>query len=153
MKKLYTFALLSIAFLMVSCSRESDESTALSNEALVSLIKQTEATDVDAAVSRINAQNFRLRMNSIAKNSLAGHGDMAVSYAMNSMLVKEYLNNDGEVTGYDVMYHSPADPNSSDGWLWASYDANGDPTYDVNLRGANCNSCHGKENTLVLGNK
>ncbi len=153
MKKLYTLLTLSIAILMVSCSRESDESTALSDEALISIVHQTDVSDVISSVARMKSQDFRIRMNSIAKNSLTSEGNMAVTYAVNSMLVKEYINIEGAVTGYDVMYRAPADPNSSNGWLWASYDANGNPTYGVNLKGASCNSCHGKSGTLALDMK
>lgn len=150
MKKLYTLALLSIAVVMVSCSRESDEATALSDDALISVVHQTDVADVTSSIARMTKQNFRIRMNAIAKNSLSAEGNMSVSYAVNSMLVKEYFDHRGVVTGYDVMYRAPADPNASSGWLWASYDANGNPTYSVKLRGANCNSCHGKESGLVL---
>lgn len=153
MKKLYTLAILATALVLASCSRESDESTALSDEALISVVNQTEVLDVGVSIARMKSQDFRIRMNAIAKNSLSAEGNMSVTYAVNSMLVKEYLNTKGEVTGYDVMYKAPADPNSSGGWLWASYDQDGHPTYSVNLRGANCNSCHVKSSTLVLDGK
>jgi len=39
----------------------------------------------------------RIRMNAIAKSSLAGQGDIALTYAVNSMLVKEYINNEGKI--------------------------------------------------------
>ncbi len=153
MKKLYSLAVLATALVLASCSRESDESTALSDDALISIVKQTDVLDVGVSIARMKSQDFRIRMNAIAKNSLSAEGNMSVTYAVNSMLVKEYLNTKGEVTGYDVMYKAPSDPNSVDGWLWASYDQDGHPTYSVNMRGTNCNSCHGKSSTLVLDGK
>jgi len=153
MKKLYTLIVLATALILTSCSRESDESTALSDEALITVVKQTDVLDVGSSIARMKSQDFRIRMNAVAKNSLSAEGNMSVTYAVNSMLVKEYLNSKGDVTGYDVMYKAPADPNSSGGWLWASYDQDGHPTYGVNMRGATCNSCHGKSNTLVLDEK
>lgn len=150
MKKLYTLALLSITFVMVSCSRESDDSAALSDNAMITLVDQTDVTEIGSSVARMKAQDFRIRMNAIAKKSLSAEGSMSVTYSVNSMLVKEYINREGAVTGYDVMYKAPADPNSSNGWLWASYDANGNPTYGVNMKGVSCNSCHGKSAGLVL---
>lgn len=151
MKKLATLSLLSIALLMVSCSREADEATSLSDEALISMVKQTEAIDVSSSVVRMKAQDFRIKMNAIAQNTLSANGKMSVTYAVNSMLVKEYFDHNGLVTGYDVMYKAPADPNSSDGWLWASYDENGNPTYPVAMKGAKCNSCHNPSGAMVLG--
>ncbi len=154
MKKLYSLAILSVALVMVSCSRESDEATTISDAALISSVQNTtDVIDVNSSVVRMKSQDFRIRMNAIAKNSLSAEGEMSVTYAVNSMLVKEYINKDGAVTGYDVMYKAPADPNSSNGWLWASYDASGNPTYGVNMKGASCNSCHGHSNTLVLETK
>lgn len=154
MKKLYSLTILSIALVMGSCSRESDEATSISDAALISSVQtSTDVIDVNSSVVRMKSQDFRIRMNAIAKNSLSVDGEMSVTYAVNSMLVKEYIDKDGAVTGYDVMYKAPADPNSSNGWLWASYDASGNPTYGVNLKGASCNSCHGRSNTLVLDAK
>lgn len=154
MKKLLSLTTLAIIFLMASCTRESDETTTISDDALISIVNQADQSeaDVDASIARLKSQNFRIRMNAIAKNSLSADGKMSVSYAVNSMLVKEYFNSNGDVTGYDVMYRAPADPNSNQGWLWASYDANGNPTYGVDMKGASCNSCHGKTNSFVLGN-
>ncbi len=150
MKKLYTLSSLAFCLMMASCSRESDESASISDESLITVVKQSNNDVAAASVSRMKKENFRIRMNDIARNSMAGKGEMAVTYATNSMLVKEYLDEQGKVTGYDVMYKAPADPNAHEGWLWASYDADGNSTYSVNLKGNSCNSCHGKSSNLVL---
>jgi hypothetical protein len=150
MKKLYTLSTLAVCLLMASCTRESNETTSISDESLIKVVKQSNNEEAGATVLRMKKQDFRIRMNDIARNSMAGQGEMAVTYASNSMLVKEYLDEQGRVTGYDVMYKAPADPNAHEGWLWASYDAEGNSTYSVNLKGNSCNSCHGKSSNLVL---
>lgn len=147
MKKFFSYplALAGVLFLLSSCSQETDNMPGISDAALNSLVKQTDLSDYSNPVTKNRSEGIRIL--SSLKHSAASKG----LYANNTLFVKEYHDARGAVTAYDVMYKASADPSASDGWLWASFDADGNTTYSVNMRGATCKSCHGGGSEILSG--
>lgn len=153
-KLLFTLSAIAFVLVVVSCSREKDDSAGVSDDALISMVHSSDLVTVEANNSSARQQQnptFRLRMNHIAATACNGsfHTLPAV-FPANSILVKEYLDPSGAVTASDVMYKAPVDSRSEGGWLWASYDANGNNTYSSARRANSCNSCHAEGTDKVL---
>ena len=148
MKNKLLLTLSAVAFVLVvaSSSREKDDSAGVSDEALISMVQSEDLVNVDAHSTDARLQNtpaFRLRMNRVAANACNGSfHTLPTVFPANSILVKEYLDPSGTVTGRDVMFKAPGDSRSDGGWLWASYDADGQNTYSSSRRSNSCNSCH-----------
>ncbi|MBK7850156.1 MAG: cytochrome P460 family protein [Bacteroidetes bacterium] len=154
-KLLLSLSIAAFVFAVSSCSREKDDSPGLSDNALISLANSNDLVNVDvhSTDSRLSqAPAFRIRMNHIAADACndSFHSLPAV-FPASSVLVKEYLDASGTVTARDVMYKAPADSRSDGGWLWASYDADGQNVYSASRRGSSCNSCHSGGTDKVIG--
>jgi hypothetical protein len=122
---------------IVSCTKDAQESTGISD---VSLSSMTNSSDLTLArTTHTDEGDLLIKMNSIA--SKASTNDIN-SYPVNSMIVKEKLDANGKVLRYSVMYKAPADKNSNDGWLWSEYDAEKHVIYSNSERGMSCQSCH-----------
>ncbi|REJ85301.1 MAG: hypothetical protein DWQ44_01210 [Bacteroidetes bacterium] len=136
--------LLIAALSISSCSKDvHQESTMITDEALSRLMTQTLSESGTTIVERKKSQGFRVKMNEIAHDSKGG------AYLPNSVMIKEYVNSIGEVSAYDLMVHAPNDSRSVNGWLWASFNADGETVYSVNARGAKCQSCHGPDRNIT----
>jgi hypothetical protein len=82
---------------------------------------------------------WNIKMNTIASQAYAKG---ATTFPMNSLIVKEKVDQSGKMTGYATMFRTTSDPNSSNGWVWTEYDASGHVIYDASNKGASCQSCH-----------
>lgn len=157
MKNKLLLSLSAIAFVLAvaSCSREKDDSAGVSDDALISLVHSEDLVTVNATGNaRLpQAPAFRLRMNRVAAKACNGsfHSLPAV-FPANSVLVKEYLDPAGFVTGCDVMYKAPGDSRSQGGWLWSSFDASGQNVYSASRRGNSCTGCHNGDHDKVIAN-
>ncbi len=146
MKKslLSIFCLISIMGVMQSCTKDNDSSssTSISDQTVARMASSSDGMTCLASSSKSlqTVSSFRIKMNSVASKAIS-NGQQA-SFPNNSMLVREALDQFGNVTGSDIMYRSEADPHSSNGWLWLSTDANGNVIYNASEKGANCQSCH-----------
>lgn len=146
MKKslLSVFCLVSILGFMQSCTKDCDSSssTSISDQSVARMAKSS--TDMiclsGSDKSFQTASSFRIKMNSVASRSYQ-NGERA-NFPNNSMVVREALDQNGNVTGSDIMYRSQSDPNAHNGWVWLSSNANGDVVYNASEKGAKCQSCH-----------
>ena len=122
--------------IMQSCTKENEEcsSTSISDQTIAQMVQSSSGLVymTSSAKSLQTPGNFRIKMNSTA----------ASTYPNNSMLVREALDQNGNVTGSDIMYRSMSDPNAHQGWIWTSLDENGEVIYNASERGAKCQSCH-----------
>ncbi len=146
MKKtlLSIFCLISIMAIMQSCTKETNESSSTSiSDQTIARVAHSSSDLVYMTASAKSLQtsgNFRIKMNSTAAGSIKSGGQTV--YPNNSMLVREALDENGNVTGSDIMYRSVSDPNAHNGWIWTSTDASGEVIYNASERGAKCQSCH-----------
>lgn len=139
-KKLYLFiCVIAGMAMMQSCTKEVESSASVSDQTL-SRMSQSSNDFVYLASSASTMSSFRVRMNSVAAK--AYQNGERVNFPANSMFVKEKLGSDGQVTAYDIMYRSSADPHSSNGWVWTETDSHGDVTYGSENKGASCQNCH-----------
>lgn len=129
--------------LLQSCTKEKDSSanTSLSDQSIARIAHSNSDLLLVSTFSKLSTQSsFRIKMNRIASNSfLSGQKN---DFPLNSMIVREAINENGIVTGYDIMYRSSSDLNSSFGWLWTRADGNGNVLISANEKGAQCQSCH-----------
>lgn len=88
--------------------------------------------------------DFKLKFNSIAQAALDANGELPVgeSFPLGSILVKEALNSNGEVTLLVVMKKDPDNKNAELGWVWAEYEPNGKVVISASDKGQACVSCH-----------
>lgn len=139
--------------IMQSCTKETDESssTAISDQTIARMTQSSSDLVYMTAASKSlqTSGNFRIKMNSTAASSKMIGGQIV--YPNNSMLVREALDENGNVTGSDIMYRSVSDPNAHNGWIWTSIDATGEVVYNASERGAKCQSCHSGNISSVNG--
>ncbi len=146
MKKtlLSIISLISIMGIMQSCTKENEEcsSTSISDQTIAQMVQSSSdlVYMTSSAKSLQTPGNFRIKMNSTAASAFRNSGKS--TYPNNSMLVREALDQNGNVTGSDIMYRSMSDPNAHQGWIWTSLDENGEVIYNASERGAKCQSCH-----------
>lgn len=130
--------------IMQSCTKETNESSSTSiSDQTIARVAHSSSDLVYMTASAKSLQtsgNFRIKMNSTAAGSIKSGGQTV--YPNNSMLVREALDENGNVTGSDIMYRSVSDPNAHNGWIWTSTDASGEVIYNASERGAKCQSCH-----------
>jgi hypothetical protein len=122
---------------LVSCTKDADESASISDASV-----NTMANSEDLVLSRTthtDAGDWQIKMNSVAAKAAA---EGIKNFPVNSMLVKEKHDANGNITGYAMMLKAPGDPNAVDGWLWSEYDAQQHLIYSNSERAVNCQSCH-----------
>ena len=138
------FCMISLLEIMQSCTKETEEnsSASISDETIARIAQST--TDLvymtASAKSLQTSGSFRIKMNKAAANAFKNVAQ--TNYPNNSMLVREAIDEKGNVTGSDIMYKSKADPFAHNGWIWTSLDAAGKVIYNASERGAKCQSCH-----------
>ena len=138
-KKLYLFiCVIAGMAMMQSCTKEVETSASVSDQTLSRMSQST--NDFVYLTSAATMSSFRIRMNKTA--SEAYQKGERLNFPANSMFVKEKLNAAGQVSAYDIMYRSSADPHSSNGWVWTETDEHGNVTYGSENKGANCQNCH-----------
>ena len=146
MKKslLSIICLISVLGVMQSCTKDNDScsSTNISDQTIARLANSSDGLTclASSSTSLQTVSSFRIKMNSVASKAI--NNGLQASFPNNSMLVREALDQNGNVTGSDIMYRSESDPHSSNGWLWLSTDANGNVIYNASEKGAKCQSCH-----------
>lgn len=146
MKKnlLSIFCLISLMGIMQSCTKETEESssTSISDQTIARMAQSS--TDLICMTTSNKAlqtsSSFRIKMNSAAAEAFR-KGDQS-NYPNNSLLVREAIDENGNVTGSDIMYRSKSDPNSHNGWIWTRTNSHGEVIYNASERGAKCQSCH-----------
>jgi len=132
-----------------SCTKETQSETSVSDQSIGQMIRQSNSAGTifssnDNQLKSSSAATYRIRLNKIAMDAtkLNSLEPLHSVYPSGAMLIKEYLDALGNVTAYDVMYKSASDPASFAGWVWCSFDAQGNTTYSSAMKGASCNSCH-----------
>ena len=121
------FCMISLLEIMQSCTKETEEnsSASISDETIARIAQST--TDLvymtASAKSLQTSGSFRIKMNKAAANAFKNVAQ--TNYPNNSMLVREAIDEKGNVTGSDIMYKSKADPFAHNGWIWTSLDAAG----------------------------
>ncbi len=146
MKKtlLSIFCMISLMGIMQSCTKENEEcsSTSISDQTIAQMVMSSPDLVYMTASSKSmqTSGNFRIKMNTTAAAAFKNGGKS--NYPNNSLLVREALDENGNVTGSDIMYKSKSDPNAHKGWIWTSLDENGEVIYNASERGAKCQSCH-----------
>ena len=139
--------------IMQSCTKEKGECgfTTISDQEVARIAHSSSDLVYMTAASKSlqTSGNFRIKMNSTAASSKMIGGQIV--YPNNSMLVREALDENGNVTGSDIMYRSVSDPNAHNGWIWTSIDATGEVVYNASERGAKCQSCHSGNISSVNG--
>src|SRR5687768_2147317 len=97
-------------FTFSSCTKESDCGANISDESVSRLASEDGFTFMTSA-SRLmsTVDSCRIRMNEIAQ--IAYNNGVRSDFPANSMFVKEKYDAAGNVTGFDIKYRAPADPN------------------------------------------
>ena len=130
--------------IMQSCTKENEESSStLISDQTIARIAQSSSDLVYMTASSKSLQtsgNFRIKMNAIAAAAFNNGGK--ANYPNNSMIVREAMDENGNVTGSDIMFKSSSDPNMHNGWIWTSISSAGEVIYNASERGAKCQSCH-----------
>ena len=124
---------------MVSCTKDSVDSANISDNALSAMAVSGSGFDVVHLTRTTDNSEWKIKMNDVASKAYA---ESCKNFPVNSMIVKEKYDASGSLTGYDVMYKSPGDVNSKDGWLWSQLSYDGRVIYASNMKGASCQSCH-----------
>lgn len=62
-----------------------------------------------------------------------------------SAIVKDVRSSSGVTMEYTVIYKDAANPLAGNGWLWAAFKPDGSVSYSIRDRGAECASCHSRE--------
>ncbi|MFN8166183.1 MAG: cytochrome P460 family protein [Bacteroidia bacterium] len=137
-RKLTLFACLFAGMaLMQSCTKETDSQATVSDQTLSRMASDNSGFTYMPASTMSTSK--------IKMNSIAAAARSTGNYPSNSMIVKEKYDAQGTLTGYDIMYRSSADHNSSGGWVWTSSDVHGNITYGSENRGASCQNCHSSQ--------
>ena len=87
--------------------------------------------------------NFRLRFNAVAASALDADLELppGAAFPTGSIIVKE-AHTGNTITLYAIMKKDPANPNASNGWLWAELGPTGTPVYGIMNKGGGCVPCH-----------
>lgn len=88
---------------------------------------------------------LKTRYNAIAANQLDSVGKikLGAKFPEHSMVVKELLNDKGDVELYAVLYKKSNHPNAdTKGWVWGYYNRDGSVRTSSALKGKDCNGCH-----------
>ena len=120
-----------------SCTKETQNDTTVSDQSIGQMVRQSSSNGT-VVVANAATNAFRIRMNRIA---LQASKENAVEpshgvYPSGAMMIKEYLDAQGNVTSYDVMLKSSTDPAAFHGWVWCSFDAEGNSTNNSAMKSA-----------------
>ena len=126
---------------LIACTKDQDNSTNISDVSLSAMTSSDDLITMRTTGSETKEQ-WVIKMNEAASRI---HSHDLNQYPANSMIVKEKHGTDGKISGYDVMYRSPGDANSVDGWLMCELDGNKNIIYSAAQKGVTCNSCHSIE--------
>ena len=88
---------------------------------------------------------LKTRYNNVASVQLDSLGKIKIGAAFpeESMIVKELLDNSGNIEIYAVLYKNTKHPNAdSKGWVWGYYNKDGTVRISSSLKGKDCNGCH-----------
>jgi len=85
---------------------------------------------------------FKLKFNSTAASALGSDGKLAQgsSFPNGSLILKEAYS--GSSLSLYVIMKKESSKFSTNGWLWAEIEPDGDTKYSVGEKGASCKSCH-----------
>lgn len=154
--KLTVALLLSLTTIVVACKKESvqetsktmveptplfEEITTLSNYTFY----QGDSSIVPSSPQSAHNAFFRVRFNAIAAAALTDNGKLPVNgtFPEGSIIVKDLYNSQtGNVVLYSVLKKDSSSMNSTNGWLWVEYEANGNMIYKITNKGNGCVSCH-----------
>jgi hypothetical protein len=137
MKK-YLLLFIVAGLAITSCTKEAENSASISDVTLASLATSGDF-QFQRTVNRNENARWKIQMNDVSSKVYAeGKSD----YPANSMIVKEKYDASGVVSGYDIMYNAPGDPNSDGEWLYSSVDVHGGIIIGVNNKGTSCKNCH-----------
>ena len=138
------FCMISVMGIMQSCTKEIEEnsSASISDQTIARMaLSTTDLVSITASEKSLQTSgSFRIKTNKAAADAFK-KGEQT-NYPNNSMLVRQAIDEKGNVTGSDIMYKSKADPFAHNGWIWTSLDAAGKVIYNASERGAKCQSCH-----------
>lgn len=88
---------------------------------------------------------LKTRYNLIAAQQLDSVGRIKTNFDFkeDAMVVKELLDNNGNVEIYAVLYKNSKHPNAdSKGWVWGYYNKDGTARISSSLKGKDCSGCH-----------
>ena len=143
--------IISLAAVMQSCSKEASDNTtaSISDQSIARMANSGDMVSINSSDKTIQTMggSFRIKMNSVA---VKAYKNGTSNYPNNSILVREALDANGNVTGSDIMFRSENDAHAHNGWIWTSLDGSGNVIYDGSLKGVKCQSCHsGSVSTLA----
>ena len=123
---------------ITSCTKEAENSASISDVTLASIATSNDF-QFQRSINRDENSRWKIQMNDVASKVYAeGRND----YPTNSIIVKEKHDASGAISGYDIMYNAPGDPNSDGEWLYSSVDVHGEVIIGVNDKGTSCKNCH-----------
>ena len=101
---------------------------------------------------------LKTRYNCIAAALLDSIGKikLGAKFPEESIIVKELLDNSGNIQVYAVLYKNTSHPNAdSKGWVWGYYNADGTVRISSSLKGRDCSGCHNQNANIdyMLMNK
>lgn len=88
---------------------------------------------------------LKTRYNAVAAGQLDSLGRIKIgaTFPEESMVVKELLDNSGNIEVYAVLYKKSKHPNAdSKGWVWGYYNKDGTVVISSALKGKDCSGCH-----------
>jgi hypothetical protein len=88
---------------------------------------------------------LKTRYNDFALTQLDSVGKIKAGaiFPHESMVVKELLDNKGNIEVYAVLYKNSTHPNAdTKGWVWGYYNKDGTIRISSSLKGKDCNGCH-----------
>jgi hypothetical protein len=138
MKSYLLLIVSALSISLASCTKDSDDSASVS-DATLSSMSSTDDLVLIRSVKTDNNSEWKIKMNDVAARAYA---EGVKNYPLNSMIVKEKYDASGKLTATDVMYHSPADKNEFEGWLWSESNSDGQIIYSTADRGMSCQGCH-----------
>lgn len=101
---------------------------------------------------------LKTRYNAVAAGQLDSLGRIKIgaTFPEESMVVKELLDNSGNIEVYAVLYKKSKHPSAdSKGWVWGYYNKDGTVVISSALKGKDCIGCHSQSGneTYMLMNK
>jgi len=125
---------------MVSCTKDCDDDANISQNSLSSMATSQEGFVMIRATKGDNGGQWNIKMNDVAARAYA---EGCRNFPMNSMIVKEKRDAEGNVAGYGVMYRTSGDAlASSDGWIYSELNEDGELIPLPDNKSTSCQSCH-----------
>ncbi len=88
----------------------------------------------------------RVSMNAKALSALQnGRLPAGTKFPDGSVIVKDVRSSSGVTMEYTVIYKDASNSLAGNGWLWAAFRPDGSVSYSIRERGAECVSCHSRE--------